>query len=85
MRNFEGIIFYEHEYIRKFLNLPQLSSPGHLKHAMALARLDTHLNERRRVIDRTPREVQFFIKFYYPGIPEKSSRTQFHFSCRTKI
>ena len=48
---------------------------------MEPARLDTRLNESRLVIDRTPREVQFFVKFYYAEIPEKNSKIQFRFSC----
>ena len=52
---------------------------------MEPARLDTRLNESRLVIDRTPREVQFFVKFYYPEIPEKNSKIQFQFSCWAKI
>ena len=52
---------------------------------MASAHLDTRLNESKGVIDRTPCEVQFVIEFHYPEIPEKNSRGQFHFSCRTKI
>ena len=45
-------------------SLAQLSSSGHSRRAIAPARLDTRLNESRRVIDLTPREVQFFIKSY---------------------
>ena len=110
MRNFEGIIFYEHEYIRKFLNLhvctfkgssanwsltcsnilkqiiySVIQFSGHFRLPMEPAHLDIRLNESRLVIDRTPREVQFFVKFYYPKISEKNSKIQFQFSCWAKI
>ena len=53
---------------------------------MEPARLDTRLNESRLVIDRTPREVQFFVKFYYPEIPEKKTvRFSFSFPVELKL
>ena len=39
-------------------------SPGRLRRAIARARLGTHVNKSRPVIDRTRREAQFFMKFY---------------------
>ena len=51
---------------------------------MEPARLDTRLNESRLVIDRTPREVQFFVKFYYAEIPEKN-RFSFSFPVELKL
>ena len=52
---------------------------------MEPARLDTRLNESRLVIDRTPREVQFFVKFYYPEIPEKNSKSSFSLPVELKL
>ena len=52
---------------------------------MEPARLDTRLNESRLVIDRTPREVQLFAKFYYLEIPEKTVRFSFSFPVELKL